>query len=238
MENPVKSALVLGACIAIGLVGLGLTAGRSALAVKGMERYVTVKGLSEREVPADLAVWPIRYGEAGNDLTQIYAALERNRATIMRYLNERGFTADEISVAAPVVVDKLAQQYGGGSVGPLRYTSSQAITVRTTKIDLVRETLRSIGELGRTGIVFSGNEYTDPAEFLFTGLNALKPSMIEEATRAAREVASKFASDSDSQLGKIRSANQGQFSIEDLDSSTPHVKKVRVVSTVEYYLSD
>lgn len=238
MDNPVKSALVLGACVAIGLIGLGITAGRGALAVKGLERYVTVKGLSEREVPADLAVWPIRYAEAGNDLPQIYAALERNRATVVRYLGERGFQAEEITVAAPLVTDKLAQQYGGNSVGPLRYTASQAVTVRSAKTDLVRESLQGIGELGRTGIVFSGSEYQQAAEFLFTGLNALKPSMIEEATRAAREVAGKFASDSDSRLGKIRSANQGQFSIEDLDSSTPHVKKVRVVSTVEYYLSD
>lgn len=238
MNNPVKAALALGACIAVGLVGLGITAGRSALAVKGLERYVTVKGLSEREVPADLAVWPIRFAEAGNDLTQIYAALERNSARIVRYLGERGFSAEEISAAAPLVTDKLAQQYGGGNVGPLRYTASQAITVRSTKIDLVRETGRTIAELGKTGIVFSGSEYQQQAEFLFTGLNDLKPSMIEEATRAAREVAGKFASDSDSKLGKIRSANQGQFSISDLDSSTPHIKQVRVVSTVEYYLSD
>jgi uncharacterized protein len=190
MTNPVKAALVLGGLIAIGLVGLAITAGRSALAVKGMERSVTVKGLAEREVPADLAVWPIRFAEAGNDLSQVYAALERNSARIVQFLTEQGFPMEEVSVAAPTVNDKLAQQYGNnGGVG-LRYAASQAVTVRTSNIDLVRATIKRIAELGKTGIVFSGSEY------------------------------------------------QGQFSVENLDSSTPHVKKVRVVSTVEYYLSD
>jgi uncharacterized protein len=238
MTNPVKAALVLGGLIAIGLVGLAITAGRSALAVKGMERSVTVKGLAEREVPADLAVWPIRFAEAGNDLSQVYAALERNSARIVQFLTEQGFPMEEVSVAAPTVNDKLVRQYGNSGGVDLRYAASQAVTVRTSNIDLVRATIKRIAELGKTGIVFSGSEYQGQAEFLFTGLNALKPQMIEEATRSAREVAEKFAKDSASQLGKIRSANQGQFSVENLDSSTPHVKKVRVVSTVEYYLSD
>ena len=238
MTNPIKAALALGSLIAVGLVGLGAVLGSRALDVKGMERTVTVKGLSEREVPADLAVWPIRFSEAGNDATLVYAALERNSARIAQYLAEQGFPASEISVAAPLVNDKLAQQYGGNNLGGLRYVASQTVTVRSANIDLVRQTIRRIGELGKSGIVFGGNEYQQQAQFLFTGLNALKPAMIEEATRSAREVAGKFASDSDSRLGKIRSASQGQFSIEDLDSSTPHIKKVRVVATVEYYLSD
>ena len=238
MTNPVKAALALGGLIAVGLVGMGVMLGNSALEVKGMERYVTVKGLSEREVPADMAVWPVRFSEAGNDITQVYASLERNSARIMQFLGQQGFAAEEISVAAPLVNDKLAQQYGGNNQGGLRYVASQTVTVRTPKVDLVRATTGRIGELGKTGIAFGGNEFQQQAQFLFTGLNALKPEMIEEATRSAREVAGKFASDSDSRLGKIRSASQGQFSIEDLDSSTPHIKKVRVVATVEYYLSD
>jgi hypothetical protein len=237
MESSTKSALLLGGLIAIGLIGLGVTAGDAALAFKEKERSVTVKGLAEREVPADLAVWPIRFVEAGNDLGQVYAAMERNSTRIVQFLTAQGFPSTEITVAAPAVTDKLAQQYGNGAVG-LRYAASQVITVRTPNVELVRSSVRGIGDLGKSGIVFGGSEYQQQAEFLFTGLNALKPQMIEEATRSAREVADKFASDSSSQLGKIRSANQGQFSVENLDSSTPHVKKVRVVATVEYYLSD
>ena len=84
----------------------------------------------------------------------------------------------------------------------------------------------------------TGDEYTSATEYLFTGLNEIKPEMVEEATRNAREVALKFARDSDSKLGKIRSARQGQFSISDRDKNTPHIKRVRVVSTIEYYLAD
>ena len=238
MTNSIKAAVALGALIAAGLFGLGFMAGRGALAVKGLERTVSVKGVSEREVPADLAVWPLRFSEAGNDVAAVYAALERDSRSIVQFLNAQGFPEAEITVAAPLVNDKLAQQYGNGNVGSLRYVASQVVTVRSASIDRVRASLTKVGELGKTGIVLGGNEYQQQAEFLFTGLNALKPQMIEEATRSAREVAGKFAKDSDSRLGKIRSANQGQFSIEDLDRSTPHVKKVRVVSTVEYYLSD
>lgn len=238
MTDSLKPALALGGLIAIGLIGMGWIAGRSALAVKGFDRVVSVKGLSEREVPADVAVWPIHFAEAGNDLTQVYARLETNTARIVAYLAEKGFPAADITVAAPLITDKLAQQYGNGQGVGLRYAATQAITVRSTNIDLVRATMKSIGELGKSGIAFGGAGFQQQPEFLFTKLNDLKPEMIEEATRSARAVAGKFASDSDSRLGKIRSANQGQFSIENLDSSTPHVKKVRVVSTVEYYLSD
>lgn len=237
MESSTKAALLLGGFIALGLIGLGLTAGHAALAFKDKERTVTVKGLAEREVPADLAVWPIRFVEAGNDLGQVYAAMERNSTRIVQFLTGQGFPAAEISVAAPAITDKLAQQYGNAAVG-LRYAGAQTVTVRSSNIELVRTAIRGIGDLGKSGIVFGGSEYQQPAEFLFTGLNAIKPQMVEEATRSAREVADKFAADSDSRLGKIRSANQGQFSVDNLDSSTPHVKKVRVVSTVEYYLSD
>ena len=112
------------------------------------------------------------------------------------------------------------------------------ITVYSEKIGLVRKTQNELAELGKKGIVFGGAEYGQRTEYLFTKLNDLKPAMIEEATRKAREVAEKFAADSNSTLGKIKSANQGQFTVNDRDSNTPHIKNVRVVSTVEYYLSD
>ena len=95
-----------------------------------------------------------------------------------------------------------------------------------------------LSELGKQGIVLTGNNYAAQPEYLFTRLNSIKPQMIEEATRKAREVAEKFAQDSDSTLGKIRKARQGQFSISSRDNNNPQIKKVRVVSTIEYYLSD
>ncbi len=118
-----------------------------------------------------------------------------------------------------------------------RYTASQTVTVYSANVELVRKVMGMLSELGKQGIVFTGG-YQSQAEYLFTRLNEVKPVMIEQATRKAREVAQKFAEDSDSQLGKIRRASQGQCSIGDRDRNNPHIKKVRVVSTVEYYLSD
>jgi hypothetical protein len=98
--------------------------------------------------------------------------------------------------------------------------------------------MSDLAQLGKQGIVFTGGNYQSQTEYLFTRLNEVKPAMIEEATNKAREVAVKFAQDSQSTLGKIKRASQGQFSISARDNNTPHIKRVRVVSTVEYYLSD
>jgi hypothetical protein len=119
----------------------------------------------------------------------------------------------------------------------LRYIATQTVTVYSGKIDPVRASQKNLADLGKKGIAFSGGDFQQ-TQYLFTKLNDVKPAMIEEATRKAREVAEKFAADSNSKLGKIKGANQGQFSVEDRDSNTPYIKRVRVVSTVDYYLSD
>lgn len=233
----VKAAFVLGALIALGFAILGSTLGSSAIRFKEYERVVSVKGLAEREVPADIAIWPIAFTAADSDLTALYSKLEGDAARIVAFLDDRGFDSEEITVAAPEVTDKLAQRYGGNEAVQLRYTASQIITVYTERIEELRAARNELAELGKQGIAFGGDGY-QRTEYLFTGLNDIKPEMIEEATRKAREVAEKFAADSDSRLGKIRTANQGQFTITDRDMNTPHIKNVRVVSTIEYYLSD
>jgi uncharacterized protein len=237
MDPTLKSAVALGGLIALGLAVLGLTLGSSAIRFREYERVVSVKGLSEREVPADVVAWPIHFSGASSDLTALYAKLEADSKQVTAFLAERGFVPDEITLAAPTITDKLAQRYGGNEPVQLRYTADQAITVYSEKIGAVRKAQNELAELGKKGIAFGGAEY-QRTEYLFTGLNDIKPAMIEEATRKAREVAEKFAADSNSKLGKIKSANQGQFTVNDRDSNTPHIKNVRVVSTVEYYLSD
>lgn len=237
MDRTIKAAIALGALLALGLAVMGLVLGASALRIKAFERMVSVKGLAEKEVPADVAVWPIRFTGASADLTELYSKLEADSAAIQVFLASKGFARTEITLAAPAVVDKLAQSYGGAERVQLRYTASQVITVYSSKIDLVRSSQNDIAELGKKGIAFAGPEY-QRTEFLFTRLNELKPAMIEEATRNARAVAEKFAADSNSSLGRIKSANQGQFTVSDRDSNTPHIKNVRVVATIEYYLSD
>jgi len=233
-----RDAAVLAVGLVVGLALLGWFLGSSLIRFKEFERTVTVKGLAEQEVPADIAIWPVMFSAADNDLGQVYARLAADEQKLTAYLEKQRFTADEITVAPPAVTDKLAQQWGGnGNVG-LRYTATQTVTVYTTRVDAVRQAKSGLAELGRQGLVITGNDYQGQTQYLFTGLNALKPAMVEEATRNAREVAEKFAADSASRLGKIKQAQQGIFSISDRDANTPYIKKVRVVSTIEYYLAD
>lgn len=237
MDNGFKGSVALGVLIGAGLALMGYLLGSSLIRFKEYERVVSVKGLAEREVPADVAVWPIRFAAANADLPALYASMESDSKQIVAFLTASGFEPAEITVASPTVTDKLAQQYGNPERILLRYTAQQSITVYTKRVELMRGTANRLSELGRKGIAFGGPEYQQ-TEFLFTKLNEVKPAMIEEATRKAREVAEKFANDSNSKLGKIRSANQGQFTIVDRDSNTPYIKNVRVVATVDYYLSD
>jgi hypothetical protein len=205
--------------------------------IKLMERSVVVKGLSEREVTADIAIWPITFNVADNDLTNLYQTVQQKNDSVVEFLNSNGFKTDEITISAPAVVDKKAREYGNASDGSgYRYTASSTITVYTTQVDAVRESMIKLVDLGKQGIAIAGDTYS--MQFIYSKLNDIKPGMIEEATKNARESADKFAKDSDSSLGKIKQASQGTFSIENRDSSTAHIKKVRVVSTVEYYLSD
>lgn len=238
MSNENRSALTLGLCILAGLALLGALLGQSAIRFKEYERYVAVKGLSEREYPADIVIWPIQFAAADNDLGTLYATVEQNTAAIRAFLAERGIAGEEVTVAPPQIVDKAAQRYGDGPRSEFRYTAQQTVTVYSGNVEAVRRVMSEVAAIGRQGIALTGGEYENSTEYLFTRLNEVKPEMIQEATTKAREVAQKFAADSASRLGKIRSASQGQFTIEPRDKNNPHIKKVRVVSTVEYYLSD
>ncbi len=224
--------------IFLGLTALGYLISNSAVTIRRAERTVTVKGLSEREVPADQAIWPIKFAEADNDLLALYRSVEKNSATVVDFLKENGFAEQEISTVPPTIVDRLAEGYSSAEQIRFRYSANAIVTVYSTKVDLVRRTMQKMVELGKKGIAMAGENYDTKAEFLFGNLNQIKPAMIEEATRNARDVAEKFATDSQSRLGKIREAQQGQFSIDNRDSTTPHIKRVRVVSTVVYYLVD
>ncbi len=234
----VSASMIFGLLFVAAMFLMAVTFGTYLMRVKGLDRTVTVKGLSEREVPADIAIWPVSFAAAGNDLTALYEAMEGNAREVLAFLQAAGFSPSEITKAAPVVTDKLARRYGGQQDVSLRYTAQQTLTVYTAQVDLVRAVQSRLGELGKKGIALGGEDHDARPQFLFTKLNELKPQMIEEATRNARAVAEKFAADSQSRLGKIKRASQGLFTIEDRDANTPHIKRVRVVSTVEYYLSD
>lgn len=229
---------MLGGLLAVGLCLAAWLVGDAFLEARQLERTVTVKGLAEREAAADQAIWPIRYSAASNDLGALTAELERSTQLIIAFLERHGFAENEISVTAPSITDKKAQNFGEVANDGFRYVANHVVTVFTGRVDAVRSTRQQLLELSKQGVAVTSDDYQARVEYLFTGLNEIKPVMIEQATEAAREVAQKFASDSQSELGKIRQAHQGQFSIQDRDSNTPHIKRVRVVSTVEYYLVD
>jgi hypothetical protein len=237
-ESNKYSALILGVFILLGLSSLGYLLGNAAIKFKEYERTVTVKGLAEREYPADIVIWPVQFTEANNDLGGLYNSIESSTNKIKTFLEKQGIQPSEISLSSPAITDKSAQQYGNSAPAEFRYTAVQTVTVYSKNIEAVRSVMSSLAQLGKQGIAFTGGNYQSKTEYIFTRLNDIKPEMIEEATTKAREVALKFSEDSRSKLGKIKRASQGQFSINARDKNNPHIKRIRVVSTVEYYLSD
>ena len=173
----------------------------------------------------------------GNNISGINADLSNANRKIKDFLIKNGIPADEIEVGAPQVNDLWTNEYNDNR-NRERYNARTVITVTSSNVDKVRDLITRTGDLLKEGIAIAPNDYQTQIKYSFTSLNKIKPEMIEEATKNAREAAEKFAKDSESKLGKIRHANQGQFSISDRDANTPYIKKVRVVTTVEYSLKD
>lgn len=225
----------LGCSLMIGLIVGALLLGNAIKASRADDRVVSVKGLCEQEVKANRVICPFAYKEGGNNLQQLYRTIEEKNGVIIEFLKEAGITEEEITIAAPKVVDTRTEW--SGSQNLYAYIVTSVVTVCTDKVDEIIALQSRQGELLQRGIATAASwEYQ--TEYSFTGLNDIKPAMIETATKNARETAEKFAADSDSKLGKIKRATQGQFSITDRDSNTPYMKNVRVVTSVDYYLKD
>lgn len=237
-ENNKSSAFILGLFVFLGLAVLGYFLADAAIRYKEYERTVTVKGLAEQEHPADIVIWPVQFTIANNDLPELYDAIEKSTDKIRKYLETNGIAPSEITLTSPAITDKSAQSYGNAQQAEFRYSAVQVVTVYSQNIDQVQRVMKGLPQLGKQGIAFTGGNYETRPEYIFASLNDIKPDMIEQATTKAREVATKFANDSGSKLGKIKRASQGQFSITGRDKNNPHIKRIRVVSTVEYYLSD
>lgn len=217
--------------IALAIMGFGTSVRSGLNSMAFRDRQVTVKGLAEREVPANNVTWPIQYSVAGNELTALYDQMTAYNAKIVHFLTSNGIPAEDITVGTPDTYNANANRYSSDSFR-YNYSLSCTVTVNTDSVARVSELLQRQGELLRDGVPCS-NSYIN---YQYTLLNDIKPDMIAEATKNAREAAAQFAKDSDSKIGKMKSASQGQFSIE--DTSNPAVKKVRVVSTIVYYLKD
>lgn len=232
MKNAI-SASIIG--IAIIILGFALKAGIDNFTNR--DRVVTVRGLCEKEVRANKVTWPIVTKEMGNDLATIYTHIQSTNNAILQFLKSNGITEAEISVNPPQVYDNAADRYGNQEVR-YRYQVTNVVVVTSDKIDAVRALMNKQTELLRQGIAVVAGDYNYQTSYEYTDLNNIKPEMIAEATANAREAADKFAGDSDSKLGKIKTASQGQFSINDRDQYTPDIKTVRVVTYITYYLED
>lgn len=232
-----KGKFYSGLAIMVGLMVLGVMIPKAVNNFRSFDRIVNVKGLCEREVKADKVIWPVVYKVMANDIQSVYDQTDYSNEAIINFLKKGGIEDAEISVATPAISDKYANEYGGNDRA-FRYISTNIITVCTKKVDVVLDLMAKQSQLLKKGIVTGGNKWENPVEFQYDSLNEIKPEMIEEATKNARETAEKFAKDSDSTLGKIKTASQGTFTITDRDSNTPHIKKVRVVTSVTYYLKN
>lgn len=232
-RHRLSSAIVMS----IAIIVLGSMLPVAVKDFRAFDRTVTVKGLCEREVEADKVIWPINYRVASNDLSDLTAKMESNRRTIVQFLKDGGIDESEITFSAPKISDKYSQEYVGTDNRRFRYISQNVITVSTEKVSKVQPLTTRVQELLKAGVIVSSENYWDDnIQYLFEGLNEIKPDMIHEATANARVAAEQFATDSDSKIGKIKTASQGTFSIEDRDATTPQIKRVRVVTSLTYYL--
>lgn len=248
MEQHMKKLepLITGAIVlALGIAAAGWLAGAGLARSRTADRYVTVKGISERDAQADLALWPLRLVVSDNDLNRAYTRLETQLTQVRVFLARQGIDTTLTELQSFSVTDAYTNQYRNSDV-VTRYVINQTLMVRSSDPARVLAASQKVGELVQAGVVFSsGAEYGGGGPtFVFSGLNDLKPAMIAEATARARESADQFATDSKSHLGGIRRANQGVFEILARDQA-PGIneqgqiaKRVRVVSTVEYFLTD
>lgn len=243
----VNQQLLPAALLALGLSAGGWLAGNGLARGRAADRYVTVKGVTEREVRADVAIWPIHVVAADNDLNAAHARLERSIAGVRQFLARQSLDTSQISLQGFSVSDAQATEYGGAERSrPNRYVIKETVLLRSSDPEKVLAASQRVGELASAGVALSsGAEYGQGGPtFIFTGLNKLKPQMIAEATARAREAADQFARDSRSALGGIRQASQGVFEILPRDEApgltegSQVAKRVRVVSTVDYFLRD
>ncbi|MGH8547402.1 MAG: SIMPL domain-containing protein [Methylococcales bacterium] len=231
--SPFGAAFILGLFLAIGLVGSGYLIGAALEHNRAANRFVSVKGLAEREVRANLCIWPIGFNVTGNDLVEVQGNIATLEKTIIEFLKAQGFDASGIYRSPPQITDYNAREYYGNNRPPNRYMAESTVTLRTQDVEKARQVMQMSGDLVKAGVVLQ-DKY-QPL-YLYTDLNAIKPEMIAEATRNARQAAERFAEDSGTRIGALRNATQGLFSINDRDNYSPDYKQIRVVTTMEYFL--
>jgi hypothetical protein len=230
-------SFVLGFFIFIGLGTLGYFFKTAFMESKNLERTVIVKGLSEKEVLSNIVIMPIKLTRTSNNLESLIIDIDNDTNKVIKFLKDNGLKDEDITLGAISIVDKMANEFSNQEFS-IRYLATKVVNIYSSEIEKVRALSGKLSELSQAGILFKTDDYDSKIEYVYTKLNDIKPSMIEEATSNARAVAQKFAHDSNSKLGKIKKATQGQFEVISRDKNSEHIKNIRIVSTVEYYLID
>lgn len=229
-------AAVFGGLLAAGLIGGGALIGQGVVNARVGDRSVSVRGLAERDVKADLAVLPLRFTASGEVLSEVQGRIDGDLEIVRRFLTAQGYPVEAVSLGRLEVADRRSREYASQDNGP-RFILAQTVIVRTNDVDRVQATTRALNDLVRQGVVLQ--DFSGPT-YVFTKLNDVRPAMIAEATAAARTGAEQFAEDSGAPLGPIRQATQGSFQIlardEIGDETQSPDKKVRVVTTISYRL--
>ncbi|MDD5350310.1 MAG: SIMPL domain-containing protein [Chthoniobacteraceae bacterium] len=218
--------------LAAGLGIAGFFVGNGVSRLRPDHRTVSVKGLSEKEVPASIAIWTLGYSTAGDTVKEINGNLDTATKTVVAFLKQMGFEEKEIAVQPPLLNDlSLVPREKDVPPPPIRFTANQSVLLRTAKVDLIKQARAASSSLMASGVQLSSR--MEP-NYLFNRLNDIKPGMIQDATKNARIAADQFARDSQASLGKLRHASQGWFQVENRDPATPEQKVVRVVVDVQY----
>ena len=228
-----ENRLIEAAIIAVGIICLGwfMKAGIDNFANK--DRQVTVKGLAEREVPADKVTWSIGTKVTGNDLPMLYESINLQTDKIKKFLKQNGLDEKEVTINPPSISDLEAREWGDNNKN-FRYIISTTITVATNKVEQVNKAIFQQAELLKQGVAIENSN----AQYEYASFQQMKPEMMAEAIKNAQKTAEQFAEASNARLGDIQTAGQGQFEIDDRDQNTPYIKKLRVVTTITYSIKN
>lgn len=241
--------IIAATVLALGLVASSFTVGQSLISMKRSERSVTVRGLAERDVQADLALWSLQFKTTGDDLTVSTQQLKQQEQAVVQFLTGQGFEQGDIQLLPTRLVDRQAREYGNNQYNQPRYILESGVNIRTDKVQLVDQVSRKTNGLVARGVALAGDNSCDNVpSFMFTKLGEVKPDMLADAMKDARAAAGQFARDADAAVGSIRRATQGYFSISARDSIDGQYsgnncgdrasvdKRLRVVTTIDYYL--
>lgn len=231
---PTRPFAVLGLLLALGLAVFGLEVGHAVKRGREFDRFLTVRGLSERSVKATVGIWPLRFASDAEALPELRQKIDADRALVLDYLKGEGLPPADVSFGLPEITDRSELPPKDAPRLP-RYKAVTTLVVRSTDVDRLKRAIQEVGALLEKGVALASGE-EDKAQFAFDKVNDLKPEMIREATANARAAAETFARDSKARVGAMRRATQGAVEIEDLDVATPEMKVLRVVTTVDFFL--